>query len=105
MDIELRIGLSVGVTMSIHLPDGGGYDFLKPTVFAEMKFSETPSAKDVQDHWEYLWNEQVGPQLEHLLDLALEESSKRGIVRDPVADRETRVVIPERPEPPEGAYT
>lgn len=75
---KLRIAVGVGMTVSIR-SGGESTDWLKPTVRAELSFDEVPDENELRDKWRWLWESQVGPQSDELIDLLVRELSKRGV--------------------------
>lgn len=71
---RLRIGVDLGMSIQVQ-----GVDWLKPTVRAELDFDEVPDEDELKEKWKWLWDSQVGPQGDELIDLLMRELSSRGI--------------------------
>ena len=78
---------------------GGSMDFVKPTVWADLTFEEIPTEQELKEKWRFLWEDQIGPQYDQLLELMVNESKKRNLVLTrEEAIRETReVLVPPQP--------
>jgi len=75
---RLRIGVDVGVTVQVAPGPGESFgDWLKPRVHAQLDFDGVPNSEVLGESWEWMWNNQVGPQSEELLDLMQRNISKR----------------------------
>ena len=103
MSTRLKIGVSVGATIQV-ISGPGSMDFLKPSTYASIEFDDIPDDKEVRDRWEYLWKNQIGPQTEQLIDMMMEEASKRGVVRDSSVKLDKRVSADSMEEPVDGVY-
>lgn len=69
---RLKIGITVGYTIKV-----GDWDFAKPTVTSEIQFDPWPDEKTTRERWRWLWDTQIGPQSEELLDFLVQELTKR----------------------------
>lgn len=110
---ELKIGVQVSATIQMRSGPMSDFDFMKPTVWAELKFENVPTEEELKQQWAWLWESQVAPQAEALLDLMVAEADKREIFRDPDIKRDLKPVTQEDVDkqmksttvPPNGAYT
>jgi hypothetical protein len=72
---RIRIGVSVGMTIRVGM--GDSFDFVKPHVHAEVDFDEIPSDEELDERWRWIWETQIAPQSEQLLDLMQSELAKK----------------------------
>jgi len=102
---KLRIGVDVGMSIQVM-----GVDWVKPAVRAEIDFDEIPTDKEAEERWAYLWDKQLQPQVDKLLDLMQDELRRRlgpawsapPTVAAPVKREDTPAPPP---PPPGGAYS
>ncbi len=52
--IELRIGVQLASTIQVRSGPQGDFDFLKPSVWAELKFDELPTEAELKAKWNWL---------------------------------------------------
>lgn len=96
----LKIGIEVGYTIKV-----GDWDFAKPTVLAELKFDEVPDEKTAREKWGWLWDTQIGPQSEQLLDFLVQQLTKRlGDYSNPTIADKTAPKDPPAPVAPGATY-
>lgn len=60
----VRIGVSLGMTIQVK-----GVDYVKPSVWAECDFDEMPSDELIKERFSWLWEKQIAPQAEEMLEL------------------------------------
>lgn len=111
--MRIRIGVQVGATIQVKNGPMGDYDFLKPSAWAEMELSnedllnyEEAGILDetIKEKWNYLWEDQVAPQAEQLIDMMMKEASRRGVTRDKDMSSPKQPVKAETAKPVEGVY-
>lgn len=93
----LKLGIDVGYTIKV-----GDWDFTKPTVHAEIGWDDIPTETEARERWRWLWDAQIGPQSEELLDFLVQQLTKRlGDYREPtLPDKAGR---PAPPPPADGS--
>lgn len=94
---SLKIGVQVGSTIQVQ-GVGQSWDFLKPSVWAEIQFDDTPTEEELKEKWEWLWEKQVAPQADQIIGLMIEELKTR-------VEKPSREPSLDRPHVDESAFT
>jgi hypothetical protein len=69
--MKVRIGVQLGMTIQVM-----GVDYVKPSAWAEVDFEDIPSEEELKKKWSWLWEQQIGPQAEEMLDMMTQKLTK-----------------------------
>lgn len=69
---EVRLNVYLGATIQVE-----GMNWAKPSVSADVKFDGMPTPDQLEKAWHFLWEDQVGPQIETFVEWMKDQIHKR----------------------------